>query len=157
MFAFLQKIVSNQIFIIKPKAICKLFHLTLVHSQNFILINLGHKRESRHANLKTLTSESNLIKPIKGRYMLNQINSSFSSSESNVSDEVCCSWTADDESTISVCSFWLEGVSIMAVGIPGLIGNGLSILVLAGRSDMAKTNVFHLLLVRYYNFCVPLC
>jgi hypothetical protein len=41
----------------------------------------------------------------------------------------------------------------MAVGIPGLIGNGLSILVLAGRSDMAKTNVFHLLLVRYDNFC----
>ena len=63
----------------------------------------------------------------------------------------CCSWGEDDESTIAVCSFWLEGVSILAVGIPGLIGNGLSILVLAGRSDMAKTNVFHLLLVSFFH------
>jgi hypothetical protein len=33
-----------------------------------------------------------------------------------------------DESTISVCSFWLEGVSILAVGIPGTVS--LSVLSL---------------------------
>ena len=72
---------------------------------------------------------------------------------SNQSSDVapCCSWTSEDEAIISSCNFWLEGVLIIAVGFPGLIGNALSIFVLAVKSDMAKTNVFHLLLVSYFN------
>jgi hypothetical protein len=51
--------------------------------------------------------------------------------EKNLRDVgACCAWSREDESIVSVCSFWLEGVSILAVGLPGLVGNGLSILVL---------------------------
>ncbi len=71
--------------------------------------------------------------------------SNTSNSSSVLLPSYCSGWSESDMALIAASAFWIEGVAITVVGVFGLLGNALSVSVLAAREMRNAFN--HLLIV----------